>query len=195
MLALGCWNLRKLGLNLRIWGIPNSSAGSQSSSLQQQLKTQHLETGVIQKLPPFFISLIPEHKSQPDWGVDQISNYLYFFPWLRVHLWWKELCVFYLQCHAWLWDCPNPVINSCFVLLTAFSCLFSGSFMTFSSFFFCAIWIRQPIYMYSFNNKYNVYKNKTSIPDRIMCLHTDGTARGSQLFPGIKPAAPGGRQE
>lgn len=28
------------------------------------------------------------------------------------------------------------------------------------------------IYMYSFNNKYNAYKNKTSIPDRNMCLQS-----------------------
>lgn len=43
--------------------------------------------------------------------------------------------------------------------------------------------------MYSFNNKYNVYKNKTSIPDRNMRLHAHGSARGSELFPGVRTSS------
>lgn len=37
--------------------------------------------------------------------------------------------------------------------------------------------------MFFLNNKYNVYKNKTSIPDRNMHPHIYVSARGSDLFP------------
>lgn len=69
------------------------------------------------------------------------------------------------------------MIYDCFVLLVAFCWLFSGRFMT----FLCNRNSPPSFFFFFLNHKYNVCKNKTSIPGKNMHLHIYVSARGSDL--------------